>query len=71
MTKPAVITKSNLLTTKEAAAFLQISETQLREFANNKLISKVKDRVNLSKTYYLKSDLENFLDTRYFIVEDN
>ncbi len=65
-----VITRSNLLTTKEAANFLQISETQLREFANKGLISKVKDRVNLSKTYYLKSDLENFLDTRYFIVED-
>lgn len=68
MNKNSTIKAKDLLTPKEATEMLGISGTQLRELAKEHGLKKIKDRLNLCHTYYLKSEVEEFLSQRYFVV---
>ena len=65
------IIAEDVITSKEAVELLNVSEGTLRVYVKKGLLDRVKDKVDLSKTYYLKSQIKSFLDTRYFIVKDS
>lgn len=63
-----VITKKDLLTLKETEEMLGVSNTQLRDLTKQHGLKKVKDKLNLNYTFYLKSSIEEFMNNRFFVV---
>lgn len=65
------IIKEDVISIKEACELLDISSATLNKYIKKGFLHRIKDKVDLTKSYVLKSEVKNFLDTRYFIVEES
>ena len=63
------IISEDVITIKEACELLNVSPPTLNRYIKKGLLHRIKDKVNLTKSYVLKSEIKNFLDTRFFVVE--
>ncbi len=69
MNNNSTITKEDLLSPTQACEILGVCKTTLKDYAKKKLINRVKDRAHLNKVYYLKSQIEEFSNNRFYIEE--
>lgn len=65
-----VITKDQLVTVEEAENMLDVCSTGLRDLAKKLKLAKVKDKLNKRNTYYLKSQVEEVANNRFYIVNE-
>ena len=65
------ITKNDLLTIKETLEVLQVSTTTLRGYIKKGFLHKVRDTLDKTKVYYLKSEVEKLITNRFYIEEIN
>ena len=65
------ITKKDLLTIKETLEALQVSTTTLRGYLKKGLLRRVRDSLDKTKVYYLKSEVDKLLANRFYIEELN
>ena len=65
------ITKSDLLTIKETLEALQVSTTTLRGYLKKGFLHRVRDSLDKTKVYYLKSEVDKLLNNRFYIEEVN
>ena len=63
------ITKKDLLTIKETQEALQVSTTTLRGYIKKGLLRRVRDSLDKTKVYYLKSEVDKLLTNRFYIEE--
>ena len=69
MNNNKTITKEDLLSPTQASEILGVCKTTLKVYAKKKLINRVKDRTQLNKVYYLKSQIEEFSNNRFYLEE--
>lgn len=69
MNNNKTIAKEDLLSPTQASEMLGVCKTTLKVFAKKKLITRVKDRAHINKVYYLKSQIEEFSNNRFYIEE--
>ncbi|MEL6440573.1 MAG: helix-turn-helix domain-containing protein [Cyanobacteria bacterium J06621_8] len=62
-----IIKAEDLYTPSEVAKLIGVSSTQVNRYAQKGFIDKYKDRTNLSKVYYLRSQVDQFLETRFYV----
>ena len=67
----ATITKKDLLTIKETLEALQVSTTTLQRYIKKGLLRRVRDSLDKTKVYYLKSEVDKLLANRFYIEEIN
>ena len=65
------ITKKDLLTIKETLEALQVSTTTLQRYIKKGLLRRVRDSLDKTKVYYLKSEVDKLLANRFYIEEIN
>lgn len=65
------ITKKDLLTIKETLEVLQVSITTLRGYIKKGLLRRVRDSLDKTKVYYLKSEVDKLITNRFYIEELN
>ncbi len=65
------ITTKDLLTIKETLEALQVSTTTLRGYIKKGLLRRVRDGLDKTKVYYLKSEVDKLLTNRFYIEEVN
>lgn len=65
------ITKKDLLTIKETREALQVSITTLQGYTKKGLLRRVRDSLDKTKVYYLKSEVDKLLNNRFYIEEIN
>lgn len=65
------ITKKDLLTIKETREALQVSTTTLRGYLKKGFLHRVRDSLDKTKVYYLKSEVDKLLANRFYIEELN
>ncbi len=63
-----IIKPQDVITQKEACNLLNISQTHLRKLRDEGKVRFVKDKCNERFTYVLKSDVEQLLNSRFYIV---
>ena len=63
------IISEDVISIKEACELLNVSPPTLNRYIKKGFLHRIKDRVDLTKSYVLKSEVKNFLDTRFFVVE--
>lgn len=66
--KKQTITRPLLYSTKECKE-LGIPQYKLQKLVNQGLLQRIKSRLNKSKTYYLKEEINNLL-SEFYIVEN-
>ena len=64
------IISEDVISIKEACELLNVSPTTLNKYIKKGFINRIKDKVDLTKSYVLKSEVKNFLDTRFFVVDE-
>jgi len=65
------ITTKDLLTIKETRETLQVSTTTLRGYIKKGLLRRVRDSLDKTKVYYLKSEVDKLITNRFYIEELN
>ena len=66
-----IITTKDLLTIKETLEALQVSTTTLRGYLKKGFLHRVRDSLDKTKVYYLKSEVDKLLANRFYIEELN
>lgn len=64
------IIAGDVITIKEACELLNVSPPTLNKYIKKGFLHRIKDKVDLTKSYVLKSEVKNFLDTRFFVVDE-
>ena len=63
------ITTKDLLTIKQTREALQVSTTTLRGYIKKGLLRRVRDSLDKTKVYYLKSEVDKLINNRFYIEE--
>lgn len=65
-----VLTREDLLTSKEVQELLKISEPHLRTISKKNNFKVIKDKLNKTYTYYLKDEIIEFIENRYYVIKE-
>ena len=63
------IIAEDVISNKEACELLNVSSTTLNKYISRGLLHRIKDKVDLTKSYVLKSEVKSLLENRFYIEE--